>query len=60
MKELKSYTINGHTIVLLLDNVCSTPFFVVRLDGRETFAGRNRVAAIDALDAACAKAGQEQ
>lgn len=59
MTDLKSYTINGHTIVLLLDNVCGTPSFVVRMDGRETFAGRNRVAAVDALDSACAKAVQE-
>lgn len=59
MKELKGYTINGHTIVLLLDNVCSTPFFVVRVDGRETFAGRNRAAAVDALDVACSTAAKE-
>lgn len=59
MKELKSYTINGHAIVLQLDNVCGSPFFVVRVDGRETFAGLDRSAAVAALDAACAAAGKE-
>ncbi len=56
MQELKAYTINGRVVSLSMDNVCGVPFFVVRLDGRETFAGKNRAAAIDALDAACAKA----
>ncbi len=52
-KVLKSYQINGHQIALELDNVCSVPFFVVRLDGKEEFAGKDRASAIDALDAAC-------
>ena len=59
MKELKGYTINGHTITLSLDNVAGIPFFVVRCDGRESFAGKNRAAAIDAFDAACRKASEE-
>lgn len=59
MKELKCYTINGHTITLSLDNVCSTPFFVVRSDRKETFAGKSRLDAIDAFDAACRKASEE-
>lgn len=58
-KELKSYSINGHAVVLLLDNVCGNPFFVVRLDGRETFAGLDRSAAVIAFDAACGTAGKE-
>ena len=59
MKELKGYTINGHTVALFLDNVCSTPFFVVKYDGQDVFAGKSRADAVDALDAACAKAGKE-
>lgn len=60
MKELKGYTINGHTLALFLDNVCSTPFFVVRCDGQDIFAGKSRADAVDALDAACAKASKEK
>ena len=55
-KELKSYHINGHHVALMLDSVCSIPFFVVRLDGQESFAGKDRAAAIDAFDAACKSA----
>lgn len=58
-KELKSYSINGHAIVLQLDSVCGRPFFVVRVDGRETFAGLDRSAAVVAFDAACSSAGKE-
>lgn len=59
MKELKGYTINGHTIVLFLDNVCSMPFFVVRVDGKDVYAGKSRAGAVDALDAACTNASKE-
>lgn len=55
-KELKSYQINGHVAALSLENVFYIPFFVVLLDGRECFAGKDRAAAIDALDAACKSA----
>ena len=55
-KGLKSYQINGHVAALFLDNVCGIPFFVVRLDGRDCFAGKDRAAAIDAFDAACKSA----
>lgn len=60
MKELKAYNINGHAVTLSMDNVCGIPFFVVRLDGRETFAGKNRGEAVDAFDAACARATKEE
>ncbi len=52
-KELKAYHINGHHVALMLDSVCNIPFFVVRLDGQESFAGKDRAAAIDAFDAEC-------
>ena len=59
MKELKGFSINGHTITLLLDNVCSIPFFTVRVDGKGTFAGKSRIDAVNALDIACAQASKE-
>ena len=55
-KELKSYRIYGHVCALVLDSVCGLPFFVVSYDGNVTFAGQDRAAAIDALDAACKSA----
>ena len=57
--ELKGYNINGHSVALTLDNVCGRSFFVVTVDGADTFAGLDRGAAVDALDKACAKAGKE-
>ena len=60
MKELRSYTINGHVVTLSMDNMCGVPFFVVRLAGRETFAGKRRDLAIDALDRACAGASSAE
>ena len=59
MKELKGYNINVHTVALYMDNVCGMPFFVVRFDSGETFAGKSRQDAVDALDAACARASKE-
>ena len=52
-RELKSYNINGHTVGIWLDNVFCIPFFVVRLDGSERFAGKDRSEAIEAFDDAC-------
>lgn len=60
MKELKRYTINGHTITLCSDNVMATPFFVVTVDGKVTAAGKDRMTIVDEFDAACQRASAKE
>lgn len=59
-KVIKQYSLLNHTVELALDNVCSTPFFAVIVDGRDVYAGTNRHTAIEAFGIACHEASLDQ